>query len=750
MKNGKRITMIMLGILLGGISAHGQKVRYKDLFPTLATMTQAELKNSLKEYLAEDNDHPSANFRLALVYETNYKSADPLTRYDFALANAEQAKLRFLKSKQLVDEREVSRNNEYYFPIFKTFDVKGKPNVEFPMVAKKISSGYDSAQIFLEKIPPIYLDFTRSVNFYDKAVKEFARVNDRFLSLDDLYLFYDGNTDNQLTQLKQDFDSAKFYFDKYIQLTKVFPIAIRKQKYHIKPIVTYRLDGLITRMNFLTPDVEFWDYSTWVDQVKKNVGSDIAALRTKLIHNEEKLDESLANIQASGGQGITPFKLDKQLVFTLNNFDKQSLVLALLDYKAFKQSWLIKSKAFTPDSIDAMRNGEMYSGLIYSNRSADTLIEQVKSRLLPDKIRKHQVFFEKYYGTTEGLKKYTSDELGYVQSTMNEYSAGLKTAVVAIATTSNTLDIGKVVKMGKWSIPLTVGTVSPELPGLLSKGGPVTLQNKKNPDGSTYLMGIYSVDPKVNNVVSYVVRINPDGKPAWIKNFDFKSDSLSKVSDANNLPGPLVLTQEGCVFVIRSVPVLGTHAFNTLVYLNEKGEEKFKVKLKERNYPRKLLYAEKSNSFIVLLKGAEEKQDYSVSESLTLLNINALGDTMWQRNIDLTGSVTELISEIDGYLAIGNYAIIRDLAGKEFRTKEKDCSPYIIKVNDKGEVVKILPINTTKSIYVTNVIKVNGTSINLVGTEATFDSPGTIMGAPAEKIMHIMIHRSGDPVFLSF
>ena len=45
-----------------------------------------------KEYLVEDLEHPNANFRLALVYEQNYKTADPLTQYAFAFnARASQA-----------------------------------------------------------------------------------------------------------------------------------------------------------------------------------------------------------------------------------------------------------------------------------------------------------------------------------------------------------------------------------------------------------------------------------------------------------------------------------------------------------------------------------------------------------------------------------------------------------------------------------------------------------------------------------
>ena len=369
--------------------AIAQNIRYKDLAPTFEGMGAEELKNSLKEYLAQDLDHPNANFRLALLYESNYKTADVLTRYQYVLANAQQAKLRYTKSKQLVDEREVNRNDEYYFPIFKTYDAKGKPNVEFALVSKKITNGIDSATLMINKIPPIYQSFTRSVNFYDNAVKLFSTVNNEYLSLDDVYLYFDADLEKKLGTLKQNYDSARFYFDRYLELTKAFPIPYHKQKYHIKPIVTYRLDVLITRMNFLTNDVEFWDYGAWVDFIHKSVSGEITSLRTRLNQNEARLDDNLTKIAASNGEGVAAIALDKQLVFNLNNYDKQSLVLSILDYKILKQDWLLKTKTFIPDTINLDRNATIYSLLIYSNLSADTLINTVRDRATKEKIKKH-------------------------------------------------------------------------------------------------------------------------------------------------------------------------------------------------------------------------------------------------------------------------------------------------------------------------------------------------------------------------
>ncbi|HQQ97305.1 MAG TPA: hypothetical protein PLX35_08575 [Cyclobacteriaceae bacterium] len=739
--------IFMLTLLLP--AAHAQKVRYKDLFPRFAGMTTPELRNALKEYLVEDLEHPNANFRLALVYEQNYKTADPLTQYAFALANAEQAKLRFLKSRLLVDEREVSRNNEYYAPLYKTVDAKGKPFVEAAVVLKKIGNGYDSSQIFINKLPPIYTSFTRSVNFYDKAVKAFAKLNDTYASLDDLYLLYDEKVDKQLEQLKLDFDSARHYLDLYGKLITTYPIAYHHQQYHVRPIITFRLDGLITRMNFLTDNIELWDYAGWVDNIRKDVNGDIAALRSKLNVNEEKIDASLKALEAPVGPTPVPVRPDKQLVFTLNNFDKQSLVLALLDYKNFKQDWLLKARPFVPDSANQLRNAEVYSTLLYANRSADTLLDVVRNRLQPIKIRKHQAFFEKYYGTADGLKKFAADEKTMINSTLATYAAGLKSAVVTMATTVDKYEAEKVVKFGKYTIPYAVGTVTPEA---LIKGDPINLQMRRNSDGSVYLIGIYVPDKKANTKATYVAHVNPDGKPGWMKTYDIRIDSLSKVPDAHTQPGPSVLTQEGCMVLLRTSPLVESASLNTVVYLNEKGEEKFKIKLKERNYPRRLLYVEKSNAFVLLLKGNAEQEDYAVSEPITLLSINAIGDVAWRRNVEISGTITDLIGLIDGFLVAGNYTVIRDLNGKEFKTSgaQGQCSPYAIRIGEKGDVLRIHAFVTKGSVYLAQVVKVNDASINLLGIDATLPVGATLATVPHEKIIHIMINRLTETIYSTF
>lgn len=715
------------------------QVKYKDLAEAFPDMTRDEMKIELREYLLTDLDHPNANFRLALIYASNYRVSDVLTHYEYAMANAAQARLRFTKAKQLVDEREVDHNNEYYAPLFNTVDAKGRPYATYAAVSDKINKGLDSASQFLDNVPMIYLAFTRSVANYDRAVKLFSEINSEFTSLDDVYLYFDPDFDKKLDLLKHSYDSARIYFDRYMALTQAYPILYHKQKYHIKPIVTYRLDGLITRMNFLTPDVEFWDYGSWVDRVRKSVAEEILSLRTRTSQNEIRLSANLVKIAASNGEGVTILPLDKQVVFNLNNYDKQSLVLALLEYKHFKQDWLIKEKAFVPDTVNGERNALLYSALVYANRTADTLMTAVRTRATRDKIRKHQEFITQHYGGAEGLQKYVTDEQEHIKVTYEQYTGGLRSALVNMATAMTTADGGKTVRFANhWNVSTVVQTPTPEL---LAKGEPLTLQSRRSPDGSLYLAGTYRPDKKTNLKQTFVARVHGDGKPAWMHSFSFKVDSLSPAADANNQLGPFELTQEGCVVVVRSVHASKPGARNTMVYLNEKGEEKFHLRLADRSVPRQLNFSERSNSFVLLLKGNEDAPSFTAPENLVLVGINAIGDKLWRRQVSLTGGITGFVNLIDGHMLAGNYTLLKDLTGKEHAARTGESSPFLVKFNDKGDIERIQPIATAKPVFMTHLIKVSDRSINLIGVEGTRETAAlkTLSGDMA--VVHIMSNR---------
>lgn len=721
-----------------------QRLKYKELFPALDTISTSEEMSLLWEFMTEDPNHANANYRLAMLHYRMFKNADPLLEYTKAMANARESSLRLGRAKLLVTTQEVRSNNEYYSSEFKTFDAKGKPYVEFPIVQQKINNAIDSAQRFQQLMPSIYKNFTKSVGFYDQAVKMFAALNTRYKSLEDVYMFYDGDMDAELGQLKLSYDSSVHYFRQYKVLTEDYSLEKYNQKFREKNISVYRMDGLITRLNFLTPEIDLWNYSHWVDNVRKMCREEIASVKGKIETNETKLNEILTQLESPTTFNGTIHTLSKDLVFQLNNYDKNSLALSLLEYKVFKQNWLLKLQSVGKDTtIDSKL--ELYSHLIQLNRVADSLTTHVKSVIDPLNLKKHQPFLQKYYDGEKGLEKFMMNETEWIKKSFSQYQDILKGNLLASGQVNETPN--KFVRIGNFNVPLFVDKKSiPQLDNTAL----LTLKIVHNPDGTMYLSGVHKMSKKTNNnLIGFVARVNADGKPAWLKELNFSPDSLPQL-DANNYVGDMVPTQEGCAIVVTSIRAANQKSSNTFVFVNDKGELKT-FRLKDTGIARKLLYQEASNSFIMAFKGNDLKQQYQTEENISVSSINILGDLLWRQEIAMAGTLQDIIVVRDGYVVAGNFTAMKDQTGKEVRTKINlsQSNPYLIKMNLRGEVTDVMPIVSSKSVYIDKVVKVNDGSINLLGSESTF-SVIDDMNAARGNVMHMMTTYNLKTVFANF
>lgn len=714
-------------------SAHAQRMKYRDLAPALDSLSAGQQMSMLWEYLLEEPNHANASYRIAMIHYNQWRNADPLLAYRKAMAHAKEAQLRLLRAKLIVTPQDVRSDNEYYAPFFKTVDSKGKPYVEFPFVSQKITNAYDSVMKFQEKMPLIYKAFTKSVAHYDKAVKVFAATNTEYKTLEDIYMFYGKDLEQRFDELKNAYDSSIAYFQQYKSLTDEYPLPKYNQQTHIKNIAVYRMDGLITRLNFLTPVIELWNYSAWVDGVRKKHSEEIAGLKEKIEKSEASISSSIKELEKGGViQDKQPPKLSKDIVFELNNYDKNSLALALLEYKTYKQSWLFKLINASRDStLDAKLL--LYSQLIQMNRAADSLNFRLKSTVQPHSVKKHHAFLDKYYGGGPGLEKFLKDENEWIQKTFNEYQEILKGNLLQYSASDD--QPNKFVKFGAFNVPLFVEKKSI---AQLDNVSLLTQKLTRNADGSMYITGVHKTNKKTgNNATGFVARLNPDGKPAWLKELNFAPDSLPALN-ADNYIGDMVATQEGCAVVVTSVRPNSIQMANTFVFLNDKGEMKT-FRMKDPGMARKLIYQETSNSFIMVFKGDEEKQVFDKPEPISISSINALGDLLWHQDILLSGTIQDVLTVRDGYLLTGNFTAIRDQSGREVRTRvaQGQSNPYLIKLDLRGNIVNISPVVSDKSIFIDRVVKVNDGSINLLGYESTFQ---TMDDPAAEKgnIMHMM------------
>ena len=633
-------------VLMGSVTL-AQK--YKDVYPQIISADENNAFEILTEFLKVEPDNPNANLRLASIYLKRYKETDVLRDYARGLALADQAKQRLVKAKVTIDEREVKRNEEYYIGLLPD------GQYTYSAITAYLDTEYAAADAFINKLPPIYTEFTRSVEKYDEVVKEFSDIVGGHNSLKELYLLYDTELGERLTRLKENYDSTKFYFDSYLALRKDYEVNAIKQSYTELPIKVYRLDGLVTQINFLQPEIKLWDYASWVDSVNAVVSQNIGDLRAALTKNDKKLKEALVEVkQIDNPDSFKVVSADKSLIFNLMKYDYKNALVPYLNYQEFKQT-LIKEEQrkiyFDTATIAVDRKLAYYNDMLYASKKADSLILDFSTKYDEEQLSRHHEFINTTFGSSENLKKYMDDEQKVNKDLFMTQVRSIKNAILATDLTENN---GIEVKTRRTVVP----TFIVDKP--IQEVGTNYVQTKfilPSADESTYVAGHIITDGQLQNSEIAIAKISPDNKVIWLKNYDFELDSAG--ADANHYLGDIKITSEGVVALIRSLAIDGSKVANTILHLTTDGDEKFATRLETELFPRELIYDERANLFITSFFGDTEAMDFRMNNELTVRGINGLGEEIWHFDYAYSGNYLKMLTTQAQVLISGNYTLIK-------------------------------------------------------------------------------------------
>ncbi|MTI39867.1 hypothetical protein [Fulvivirga lutimaris] len=720
----KLITPLLL--ILSMNLSYAQK--YKDVFPQLLKASDTEALSIIKSYMIDDLDHPNSNLRLALIYEKRYKACNPITEFEKAIANASEAKLRFGKSAAVVTEKEVNKNTGYYSDFATGYDNKGRPIVEYNTVTTKIRTAYDSAAKFTEHMPIIYEYFTKSVNFHDNAIKAFNEINGQFGSRDKLLLMYDTDLKAKLQQMISDYDSSIIYLDKYLETGKSFDKDEFNQSYSIKKIDTYRLQGLLTSPSFLVDKIEIWDYKSWAQNAIDEASNEVASLRTELNMAELSINNSLKKLSPLAlGPEYNPYKVDSKLIFSLVKYDNQSLPVASLKYKQFKQDLihqlaLVNDRDTSANDLYLVHLGE----LIYKSREADSLLLITKNRLTTENINKYPSYFRTHYNGEDGMNQFISAEQKLIKDAADKAVSEMK-----INIKKNEKVIGaefvtyRNLKIPTKAKPINGDSVSTSI---------ITTHTELSTDGSHYFVGLNKMNRKPGHTNVFVAKTDEKLKVKWYKEFSMTEDSATP--NINDI-GDIAITPEGCAILVRSKNEVGIK--NALLYLNENGEEIFNKELDTSWFPRQMQYVESKNAFIFAHKGASFIQNYKEQQETNLTSINILGDILWSQTFNFTGNIVDLVNLGRGFLLVGNYAELKDTEGKTFRTRINtgQTNAFAARFANDGSLVAVTPVESNNNYYIDRVIKINDKIINLLGKKGSLE-------IPERDDVHIIINQSPE------
>lgn len=687
------VSMILIFISFQSL---GQNTKYKDIVPMIEGTSDDYTMEVLKAFLAKNLDHPAANLKLAALYLKKAKETDPLIEYQKTQALAEQSKQKLFKSSVLLNAKEIKKNDDYYLWIAKQNQLT---EVNFELVRQHLKSENEEIKKILKTLPLVYSDFTNAVDYYDKAVKNFANISNSYPSLKNLYLLYDDKLSTQFSELKSDYDSSLFYFNNYKTKIDTFALKGYNQTMSIKPINVFRYDGLVTQINFLYNEVDVWNYGAWVDTVNAVINGDIGELRTLLKTNEERQTKALENLAKSTNlKDANVVKVDKSLVFNLLRFDYNNPVVPLLKYKESKQKLLIEesnSTYFDTANIEIERKLIFYNKMVYQIKDSDSIITQFKNRFNAIRMAKYKQFLDTHYNGIDGSSQYMANEKNELRKELNIYGALLREGVESIKPIDS---IGVSIRYKKMQIPLIIEKIDT---ALLATGVLFTTHIIEAPDGGYYLAGQHKPNKKLRNTKVYLLKLSNQKRLKWFQQYDVKIDSVE--TDSNNSLEGLSLTNEGVALLIRSNHISNESHANSLIQVLLDGNTKNTKRLDSSLFPRSLMYNEVQNSFIICNNGENGIIEDNAKNSLELKTLNSLGEISWTYSDSNIGSIVGVVRTDNGYIITRNSNAINS------------SKVLLTKIDFEGTKQGETLLNVGENAHIDRVYKLTDASIHLIG-----------------------------------
>ncbi|HYC85690.1 MAG TPA: hypothetical protein VEB86_10730 [Chryseosolibacter sp.] len=427
---------ILLSFLLLSLTAHAQKVKYKDLFGLLSTKQFEPAEPFLKKYLLENDDNPNAFLYMGMIFQEKAAKMDVLKQTPLVIVTMDSAVLYYDKAFKTIDEREVRKNKEYY-QAYNRRDLRtGEFGVKLSDIQFDIESRIKGLRERTDKVKMVKHFFDLSDSLYKKSVSLFKNLQDEFPSERQLYLRADEQTLKKLSSLSMRFDSCLKAFDSYKSSTTNLGRMGYNQTITLLPVNDFKNEGSSVA-DFYQDDLKLWDFKKFADKATLVIQKEIVPMRSHLVTYDieiNKLRERLNKDSASVRSDLTKL-IDVLLYDQLKRYDPEPLPMEVFSMKTADleyRSVLIEHKRLR-DSSDL----HLQLRLLETESKFLAKLDSIATKLAAEDIDQEAIDYG-YFVTTaysntivlhsyiRGLKEFAAREKRKKQEQLALYQEALK------------------------------------------------------------------------------------------------------------------------------------------------------------------------------------------------------------------------------------------------------------------------------------------------------------------------------------
>ncbi len=394
-------------------SVDGQNSQYEEILASKSTQSAENYYKALLKFQNEYPLWPNVYFKLGNAQLEIFKQLDPLVDRSSSRQYIANVKTNYSLAKNYVDEKEITRNYEWY----EMPKIKNKDSLVI-LVKNKVDQNYANSIVYADNYEKLVHHYDLAVKNYLEAREIFIDINTRAENLRELFLTADESLKNEVKTCGERFDSTLYHLDRYRKIYQTMPhYKIRKVNVNLVKIDYYRMNG-ITPTNFLLDNLELWNYKEWSENFLKLIREEVDGLQVQLSEAYARFKQ-LSQQTMSGDEcvqaNINELKLQR-LANIVSKYDNQSLLIDLFKYQiaklefgnqvVYEKNCNISNQAPSDNLIS--RKARILQNLFNSYQTADSLC-QVMS-LSDHGTASFQWFFDRHLGGTSGINQFIANQ----------------------------------------------------------------------------------------------------------------------------------------------------------------------------------------------------------------------------------------------------------------------------------------------------------------------------------------------------
>lgn len=423
----RKFTVFALFASCSCFSLLAQKIKYKDVFPLVQAANWDAAEPLLKAYLADPKNasDASARYSMGKLYERKALMAGIIQDTAVLFNYIDSANLHFRAALQLINEKELKKNDEYY----QEFNRRDLRTGEFGIKVSDVHLDIENKIKALEERRQSVQTFHRSVQEAESLAAELdaqmLQLKEEFVNQNGLLIGYGDRQQETLLAIEGKGNSLKQLIEQAGQATASIPSAgfsFSVEEKNIDDISGYRTLPLNIRAG---GTAQVWNYAEWASAVKLKVRTEILPLRQELIAYDRELEAKKQQIEQAGvAQGVV-VEPDQALLERLRRYGANSVTERLLLFKVEELNFLLGGapQAF-PDSVDIdamyLKHSQMLSNLAAMEELLDLTPQELEGAF-----RGNPAFYESRYISSGRLNEFVAEKREWLAGQQEHWNAKL-------------------------------------------------------------------------------------------------------------------------------------------------------------------------------------------------------------------------------------------------------------------------------------------------------------------------------------